>query len=66
MKTKILMFVLEQLFGLLTPELLTEGVDKVLDFFEEKIAESETKIDDRIALPLIAMVREAFNIPDND
>jgi hypothetical protein len=51
---------------MLNPEVLKDVVDKLLDYVEEKIEDSETQIDDKLALPLIAMVREAFDIPDDD
>jgi hypothetical protein len=60
------MFVVTQLLEMLKPEMLKDAVDKILDFFEEKIEETETNIDDKLALPLIAMAREAFGIPDDD
>lgn len=66
MKNKILFWLVAQLMGLLNPTLLKELVDRILDFFEDKIEASETTIDDQIALPLIKMIREAFNVPDND
>jgi hypothetical protein len=66
MKNKILMFVVSQLLEMLNPEVLKDVVDKLLDYVEEKIEDSETQIDDKLALPLIAMVREAFDIPDDD
>ena len=66
MKNKILMFVVTQLLDMLKPKDLKKAVDYILDFFEDKVAETETDIDDRIALPLIALLRKTFDIPDDD
>jgi len=66
MKNKILFWLVEQLMSMLSPKMLQEVLDKILDFFEDQIAASNTDIDDKLALPLINLVREAFNIPDND
>lgn len=66
MKNKILMWLLAQLMGMLNPTVLKELVDRILDFVEDQIADSETELDDQLALPLIAMIREAFGIPDDD
>lgn len=65
-KLDLLLVLLGKLLGQLKPEMLTEAVDKVLDFFETKIADSETETDDKLLLPIIATIRAAFNIPDGD
>lgn len=43
-----------------------ETQDEVLDFFEDLIARSETKIDDNTIQPLINAYRAAAGVPDND
>jgi len=40
--------------------------DRVLDFFEDFIADTNTEIDDRIFLPVFRAIREIANIPDGD
>jgi len=40
--------------------------DLVLDWGEEYVLESKSKLDDAILLPIFAMIREVGNIPDND
>ncbi|HED38722.1 MAG TPA: hypothetical protein ENI76_10850 [Ignavibacteria bacterium] len=62
---RLLPMLLGQLLKLLTPDIMRYLVDKVLDSIEEAIKKSETKIDDTF-LPLISLMREAFNIPDNN
>ena len=66
MKKALLMMLVQSLLESLTPEMLKAAADKLLDFAEDKVADSETKIDDTIVLPICAMIRESFNIPDND
>ena len=66
MKTKILTMLLEYLLSALTPELMRKAIDQLLDIAEQAAADSENKVDDAIVLPLCAMIRESFDIPDND
>lgn len=40
-------------------------LDKMLDYAENQIEESENKIDDEL-LPLIQFFRDSFGIEDND
>ena len=66
MKNEIIVKLLAMLLKLLEPEMLRGAVDKVLDYVEEKVKESGSKYDDVLVLPLIEMIRNTFNIPDND
>ena len=70
MKAKIisilLPMVIEKIVGMLDDELLLKFADKGLDFIEDFIAGTETTIDDVTVLPVINLIRETFNIPDND
>lgn len=54
------------LMTMLSPALLKDLMDKVLDFIEEKVEDSDTEIDDKVVIPLVNMIRESFNIPDGD
>jgi len=45
---------------------LQEWADMALDYLEDKIQESETQVDDMIALPLLQLIRATFNIEDGD
>jgi len=40
--------------------------DRLFDFLEDAVTNSETTIDDVTVLPIIAALRKAFDIPDND
>jgi len=66
MKNAFLGQLINFLLTALTPEMMKRAVDAVLDVAEKAVAESETKLDDTIVLPLIALIRNSFNIPDND
>lgn len=69
-KSTIQKFVIEQgiaiLQTLVNPELLREAVDKALDHIEEVVQKSDNTYDDKVILPVCKMIRETFNIPDND
>lgn len=69
MKNKILiqllLYLINRSIALLTPELLREFADKVLDFVEKRVAASVNTFDDAL-LPICNTIRETFNIPDND
>lgn len=48
------------------PDLLRKFADYVLDWVEEYVLGSASKVDDRIVLPICHMIRETFDIPDDD
>ena len=66
MKNAFLVQFIAILISALKPEMLRRAVDGLLDVAETAIAESETKIDDTVLLPLIELIRRTFNVPDND
>ena len=66
MKAKIIGIVVGQLLELLSPNLLKQAVDQLLDFIEDRVLGSASPIDDAIVIPLCDMIRKAFDIPDND
>lgn len=43
-----------------------EAQDELLDLLEDWIARSETKLDDRFALPMIRAYRALAGVPDGD
>ena len=63
MAIPIIMQVVEQL---LSPENIVKYGDRLFDFIEDAVTSSETTIDDMTVLPLIAALRHALSIPDND
>ena len=50
----------------LSVEKIRDFADFILDKVEDKIRDTSTTIDDKLVLPLVARVREACSIPDND
>lgn len=66
MKEKIIGMLIGVVLDFLSPKQLVEFADMALDFIEDKVAESGTTLDDKIVLPVCNLIREAFNIPDND
>lgn len=66
MAAKVLQYVISILFQFLTADMLRQFADMVLDFIENTVAKSETKVDDQIMLPLCDLIRSSFNVPDND
>jgi hypothetical protein len=66
MKEKIMMMVASILLEKLKPETLNKWADYGLDLLEDEIEESENTVDDRLVLPVIRGMREAFKIEDND
>ena len=66
MGKKMMIYVLPVILRQLTPEVIKKAADAILDVIEDGVANSKTKADDKIVLPLCAKIREAFDIPDND
>lgn len=66
MRTKLITMMINALLLALSPELLKTAVDGLLDIIEDAVGKSTSTIDDKIVLPLVAMIRNTFDIPDND
>lgn len=66
MQEYLLKMFIKMVMERLTPELLKEWVDSGLDYIEEAVETSETQIDDVLVLPVINLIRTAFDVPDND
>ena len=64
MKQILLTQLIKILMTMLTPELMKKFADTVLDFVEDYVIGTKSKVDDKLVLPLIAMIRTSFNIPD--
>lgn len=65
-KVGMIISLLTSLLGIVTPDMLKSCIDSLLDVIENFIADSETKTDDAMLLPLIVLIRDTFDIPDND
>ena len=66
MKEKIAALIAGLIVERLTGDMIKRWADMSLDMIEDAIAKSETKLDDKLALPVINAIREGFGIEDND
>lgn len=66
MKNQLFATLIQALLSMLSPDLLRQFADMVLDFAEDYVLGSKSKIDDAIVLPICQTIRATFNIPDND
>lgn len=62
----IVFSIISSLIKILKPHQIEKVADKALDWCENAIEKTETEYDNKIILPLIKLIREAFNIEDND
>ena len=51
---------------MMTKDRLERFADFILDFIEVEVEESKNKYDDAVILPLCKLIRDTFNIEDND
>uniref|UniRef100_A0A6M3MBI8 Uncharacterized protein n=1 Tax=viral metagenome TaxID=1070528 RepID=A0A6M3MBI8_9ZZZZ len=63
---KVLTYLLPGLLKVLRPEVLKKSVDAMLDVIEDSVEKSANKVDDIVVLPLCALIRRTFDVPDND
>lgn len=54
------------LLPMLTPEVVKQGLDAFFDVVEDALNKSETKYDNYVVLPVIKILRNALDVPDND
>jgi len=64
MKQKLIMMAMQMLMQMLSPELLKSFADKALDFVEEFVLGTASEVDDKLVLPILEMIRSAFDIED--
>ena len=64
MKEKLIIAAINLILRSLTPELLRKFADMTLDFFENFVKGTKSKIDDELVLPACNLLRETFNIED--
>jgi len=62
----LLPMIAKMLNDLVTVETIQKYGDQLFDFLENAIADSATKVDDVVVLPVIKKIRETLGIPDND
>ena len=54
------------LIAMLPKDIAKKAVDALLDKIEDAVTASATPIDDKIVLPLCELIRDSFDIPDED
>jgi hypothetical protein len=64
-REKILMWLVSTLIARLDKDEIKQFTDEMLDKLEDKIVNSETRIDDIVILPVISLFREVFGVPDD-
>lgn len=48
------------------PAIMKNFADAILDWVENQVLGSASEIDDKLILPICAMIREAYDIEDDD
>lgn len=66
-------YLISKLIGILmgelakhAPALLLTFADYILDWVENYVLGSASTLDDQLILPICSMIRQAYNIPDDD
>lgn len=65
-KSKLISMLIGIILDMITPERLKDLADLILDFAEDGATNSTNKYDDATILPMCALIRSTFNIPDGD
>jgi len=60
----LLKLLIDMLLDRLTPEAMQKIIDMTLDYIEEHVRSTETRVDDAIILPLCEVIRATFNVKD--
>lgn len=66
MKGKLILWMVGEMLARLKAEDIKGWIDNGLDMLENKIAETPNQTDDAVVLPMIGVLRNALNVPDND
>jgi len=66
MKEQMLKMLISFLLARVGEEDVKKWADMGIDLIENAASKSETKIDDEFVLPACSLIRNAFQIPDND
>ena len=64
MKTSVIVTLIGSIIRLLTPNLIEEYALLTIDFVEEKIMDTEMKIDNMVILPITKLIRKLLEKPD--
>ena len=64
--TQIINLLMPTLLALSPDDIMKIALDKLIDSIEDAIAQSETRIDDALVLPILSALRVKLQVPDND
>ena len=64
--TQIINLLMPTLLALIPDDIMRIALDKLIDSIEDAIAQSETRIDDALVLPILSALRVKLQVPDND
>lgn len=64
--TQIINLLMPTLLALIPDDIMKIGLDKLLDSIEDAIAQSPTRVDDALVLPILSALRVKLKVPDND
>ena len=64
--TQIINLLMPTLLALIPDDIMKIALDKLIDSIEDAIAQSETRIDDALILPILSALRVKLQVPDND
>ena len=64
--TQIINLLMPTLLALIPDDIMKIGLDKLLDSIEDAIAQSPTRVDDALVLPILSALRVKLQVPDND
>jgi hypothetical protein len=66
MQKQLLANLVAALLTLFDSDLLKKFADTIIDFAENFVLGTKSKVDDKLVLPLCDLVRKTFGIEDND
>lgn len=64
--TQIINLLMPTLLALIPDDIMKIALDKLIDSIEDAIAQSETRVDDALVLPILSALRVKLQVPDND
>ena len=64
--TQIINLLMPTLLALIPDDIMKIALDKLIDSIEDAIAQSPTKVDDALVLPILSALRVKLQVPDND
>lgn len=63
-RSHLVTIIIDLLMRALSPDLIKGLADSLIDIVEKAVQDSDSDLDDKIALPICSLIRSVFNIPD--